>query len=51
MTNSDLLTALDTHISIDDKAIGWTEILGQLQLFGKLRPFIQEVASQRVMLE
>lgn len=51
MTNSDLLTAPDTRISIDGKVIGWTEILGQLQLFGKLRPFIQEVASQRVMLE
>lgn len=51
MINSDLLTTLDAHISFDGKAIGWTEILGQLQLFGKLRPFIQEVASQRVMLE
>lgn len=41
----------DVQILIDGKAIPWQEVFGQLQLFGKLRPFIQDIASQRILMQ
>lgn len=41
----------DVQILIDGRPIPWQEVLGQLQLFGKLRPFVQDIVSQRVLIQ
>ncbi|WP_404783716.1 peptidylprolyl isomerase [Altericista sp. CCNU0014] len=37
-------------ITIDEQIIPWQEVFAQLQLFGKLRPFVQEIVSQRLIV-
>jgi PPIC-type PPIASE domain len=51
MNNLAFPNSSEFAITIDDQVIGWTEILAQLQLFGKLRPFIQEIASQHLIIQ
>lgn len=38
-------------LTINDQTIPWEQILTQLQLFGKLQPFLQETVSQHVLLQ
>jgi hypothetical protein len=39
------------QLQIDGKPVPWDEVINQLQLFGKLLPFIQDIASQRLLLK
>jgi hypothetical protein len=39
------------QLQIDGKQVPWGEVVNQLQLFGKLLPFIQDIASQRLLLK
>jgi hypothetical protein len=41
----------DIHLQLGDDSISWRDVLGQLQVFGRLRPFLQELASQKVLLD
>lgn len=41
----------DVHLQLGDDSVSWKEVLSQLQVFGRLKPFLQELASQKVMLE
>lgn len=41
----------DAQITINGKALPWQEVFGQLQLFGKLRPFIQDIVSQQILMQ
>ncbi|MEL7353865.1 MAG: hypothetical protein AAFN38_20755 [Cyanobacteria bacterium J06560_5] len=38
-------------LTINDREVSWTEVLGCMQLFGKLKPFLQAFVSQYVLLE
>jgi hypothetical protein len=38
-------------ITINDQPIPWAEIMGYLQFFGKLQPFLQEFVSQYVLVQ
>ena len=39
------------RLMIDDRPLSWKEILGGMQLFGKLQPFLQEVVGQYVLIQ
>lgn len=39
------------ELHIDGNPVPWEEVVNQLQLFGKLLPFIQDIASQRIILK
>lgn len=41
----------DIHLQLGDDALSWKEVLSQLQVFGRLKPFLQELASQKVLLD
>ncbi|MEM1367202.1 MAG: hypothetical protein AAGG02_04135, partial [Cyanobacteria bacterium P01_H01_bin.15] len=41
----------DAHLTIDGRPLSWQEILGGMQLFGKMQPFLQEVVGQYVLLQ
>lgn len=41
----------DLHLQLGDDSISWREVLSQLQVFGRLKPFLQELASQKVLLD
>ncbi|MEL6554761.1 MAG: peptidylprolyl isomerase [Cyanobacteria bacterium J06621_11] len=47
ITQSDSLPVL----TINDREVGWTEVFGCMQLFGKLKPFLRTFISQHVLLE
>ncbi|MGK7938751.1 MAG: peptidyl-prolyl cis-trans isomerase [Crocosphaera sp.] len=38
-------------ITINDQIVPWEQVMGHLQLFGKLQPFLQEFVSQYVLVE
>ena len=38
-------------LTINNHALPWEQILGQLQLFGKLQPFLHELVSQYVLIQ
>ncbi|MEM1368084.1 MAG: hypothetical protein AAGG02_08690 [Cyanobacteria bacterium P01_H01_bin.15] len=40
-----------SFIAINDQVIAWEEIMGYMQLFGKLQPFLQEVIGQHVLIQ
>lgn len=39
------------QLQIDGNPVPWEEVINQLQLFGKLLPFIQDITSQRILLK
>ena len=38
-------------LTINEHPLPWEQILGQLQLFGKLQPFLRELVSQYVLIQ
>lgn len=38
-------------ITINDQIVPWEQVMGHLQLFGKLQPFLQEFVSQYVLVQ
>ena len=38
------------QLMIDGEPLSWTQMLGQMQLFGKLQPFLRETVSQYVLM-
>ncbi len=47
-----LMTDLDSSwLKIDEQPISLKQAVGYLQLFGRLRPFLQEIVSQHVIYQ
>lgn len=51
VTDSSTTRNPEVQVLIDGRPIPWRELFGQLQLFGKLRSFVQDIASQRLLME
>lgn len=51
ITDNLLAQSEDVFLKLGDEQISWKEVLSQFQAFGRLRPFLQEIASQKVLLD